>query len=333
MSSSFSLFITLVTLGTIAACAALLWWCLKDDMGVPEGESMGHSFDGIEELNHPLPRWWSFLFIFLIITGLLYLLAYPGLGNWRGLLGWQSSHQAVHSASDIAAAKALAAKTGAINAYDREMAQAKTQFDATFRPLVYQADGSLKPIALIASNEQATQIGQRLYLQNCAQCHGADARGGRGFPNLTDSEWQWGGAPEQIHASIAQGRQGVMAAWGEILGAVGVQEVASYALSLSGRKVDDVEAQKGAARFALCAACHGVDGKGNIALGAPDLTNNIWLYGGSRQAVVETITHGRHGVMPGWLDLLGAEKVQLLSAYVYSLRAPATTPTAGTVMP
>jgi cytochrome c oxidase cbb3-type subunit 3 len=162
-------------------------------------------------------------------------------------------------------------------------------------------------------------VGQRLFLQNCSQCHGSDARGGRGFPNLTDSEWQWGGQPDQIKTTIMGGRQGIMAAWGEILGKDGVQEVASYVLSLSGRKVDLVEAKKGEARFAICAACHGADAKGGIAVGAPDLTNNTWLYGGSREVVVQTITHGRHGVMPAWKDILGEDKVHLLASYVYSL--------------
>jgi cytochrome c oxidase cbb3-type subunit 3 len=161
-------------------------------------------------------------------------------------------------------------------------------------------------------------VGQRLFLQNCSQCHGSDARGGRGFPNLTDSEWQWGGAPDQIKTTIMGGRQGIMAAWGEILGQDGVKEVASYVLSLSGRKVDLVEAKKGEARFAMCAACHGPDAKGGIAFGAPDLTNNIWLWrlpSGGR-----TDHHPRSSRRDAGLEgHSGEDKVHLLASYVYSL--------------
>ncbi|MFM4942650.1 cytochrome-c oxidase, cbb3-type subunit III [Aeromonas bivalvium] len=320
MSTLLSIFVTLVSLGTIVGCFLLLMWCRKDKMGVEEGQSMGHSFDGIEEINNPLPKWWSYMFLFMIVIGLLYLLAFPGLGNFKGLLGWQSSHQDIRSLAEGKAAIEAARQEGSAPEYDRELAKADQVYGAKFKELTYQVDGkSYKAIEQIAADSEARKVGQRLFLQNCAQCHGSDARGGRGFPNLTDAEWQWGGQPDQIKTTIMNGRQGVMAAWGEVLGKDGVKEVAAHVLSLSGRKVDMVEAKKGEARFAVCAACHGPDAKGGIAVGAPDLTNTTWLYGGSRQVVEETITHGRHGVMPAWKDILGEDKVHLLAAYVYSL--------------
>ncbi|MDO2948524.1 cytochrome-c oxidase, cbb3-type subunit III [Aeromonas simiae] len=321
MSTLLSIFVTVITLGTILGCFALLWWCLKDKMGVEEGKPMGHTFDGIAEINNPLPKWWSYLFIILIVVSLIYLIAYPGLGNFKGLLGWQSSNQDVRSLSDSKAATAAAREQGLAVQYDREQAKADALYGAKFRELTYEADGkTYKAIEQIANDPNALKVGQRLFLQNCAQCHGSDARGGKGFPNLTDGEWLWGGQPEQIKTTIMNGRQGIMAPWGDVLGKDGVKEAAAYVLSLSGRTVNPIQAKKGEARFAtICAACHGPDGKGNPMLGAPDLTNNSWLYGSSRQTVEETITYGRHGVMPAWHEVLGEDKVHLLASYVYSL--------------
>ncbi|MFM5464234.1 cytochrome-c oxidase, cbb3-type subunit III [Aeromonas simiae] len=321
MSTLLSIFVTVITLGTILGCFALLWWCLKDKMGVEEGKPMGHTFDGIAEINNPLPKWWSYLFIILIVVSLIYLIAYPGLGNFKGLLGWQSSNQDVRSLSDSKAATAAAREQGLAVQYDREQAKADALYGAKFRELTYEADGkTYKGIEQIAKDPNALKVGQRLFLQNCAQCHGSDARGGKGFPNLTDGEWLWGGQPEQIKTTIMNGRQGIMAPWGDVLGKDGVKEAAAYVLSLSGRTVNPIQAKKGEARFAtICAACHGPDGKGNPMLGAPDLTNNSWLYGSSRQTVEETITYGRHGVMPAWHEVLGEDKVHLLASYVYSL--------------
>ncbi|MDO2951470.1 cytochrome-c oxidase, cbb3-type subunit III [Aeromonas simiae] len=321
MSTLLSIFVTVITLGTILGCFALLWWCLKDKMGVEEGKPMGHTFDGIAEINNPLPKWWSYLFIILIVVSLIYLIAYPGLGNFKGLLGWQSSNQDVRSLSDSKAATAAAREQGLAVQYDREQAKADALYGAKFRELTYEADGkTYKAIEQIANDPNALKVGQRLFLQNCAQCHGSDARGGKGFPNLTDGEWLWGGQPEQIKTTIMNGRQGIMAPWGDVLGKDGGKEAAAYVLSLSGRTVNPIQAKKGEARFAtICAACHGPDGKGNPMLGAPDLTNNSWLYGSSRQTVEETITYGRHGVMPAWHEVLGEDKVHLLASYVYSL--------------
>lgn len=320
MSTFLSVFVTVISLGTIFGCLALLIWCSRDKMGMEEGAPTGHTYDGITELNNPLPKWWSYLFVFMAVFALFYLALYPGLGNFKGLLGWQSSNQNVRSLEEYHAASADAREQGKLVQYEREMVKADEVFGAKFRELTYEADGTTyRAIADIAMDEDATKVGQRLFLQNCAQCHGSDARGARGFPNLTDADWLYGGTPEQIKATLLHGRKAAMPAWGASLGEDGVREVASYVLSLSGRKVDAVEAQKGQARFAMCAACHGMDGKGNQAVGAPNLTDGIWLYGGSRAAVEDSVRNGRAGVMPAWQSILGEDKVHLLSAYVYSL--------------
>ncbi len=320
MSTFLSVFVTVISLGTIFGCLALLIWCSRDKMGMEEGAPTGHTFDGISELNNPLPKWWSYLFIFMVVFALFYLALYPGLGNFKGLLGWQSSNQNVRSLEEYHAASADAREQGKLVQYEREMVKADEVFGAKFRELAYEPDGqTYRAIADIAMDDNATKVGQRLFLQNCAQCHGSDARGGRGFPNLTDADWLYGGTPEQIKTTLLHGRQGAMPAWEASLGEDGVREVASYVLSLSGRKVDAVEAQKGQARFAVCAACHGMDAKGNHAMGAPNLTDGIWLYGGSRAAVEDSIRNGRNGVMPAWKDILGEDKVHLLASYVYSL--------------
>lgn len=320
MNTFLSVFVTVISLGTIFGCLSLLIWCTRDKMGMEDGAPTGHTFDGISELNNPLPKWWSYLFVFMVVFSLFYLALYPGLGNFKGLLGWTSSNQYVYSKEEFNEAAEEAREQGLLVQYDREMVKADEVFGAKFRELAYEPGSeNYLPIPVIAKNEDATQVGQRLFLQNCAQCHGSDARGGRGFPNLTDDAWLWGGEPEQIKHTLMHGRQGAMPGWEDALGDDGVQEVVSYVLSLSGRKVDPIEAKKGKARFAVCAACHGADGAGNTVLGAPNLTDDIWLYGGSRAAVEDTVRHGRNGVMPAWKDILGEDKIQLLSAYVYSL--------------
>lgn len=320
MNTFLSVFVTVISLGTIFGCLSLLIWCTRDKMGMEDGAPTGHTFDGISELNNPLPKWWSYLFIFMVVFSLFYLALYPGLGNFKGLLGWTSSNQYVYSKEEYNEAADEAREQGLLVQYDREMIKADEVFGAKFRELAYEPGSeNYLPIPVIAKNEDATQVGQRLFLQNCAQCHGSDARGGRGFPNLTDEAWLWGGEPEQIKHTLMHGRNGAMPGWEDALGDDGVQEVVSYVLSLSGRKVDPIEAKKGETRFAVCAACHGADGTGNTALGAPNLTDDIWLYGGSRAAVEDTVRHGRNGVMPAWKDILGEDKIQLLSAYVYSL--------------
>lgn len=313
MSSFWTIWISVITLGTILGCYLLLRWCLTNWVGVEEGKEMSHEFDGIVEINNPLPHWWKILFYITIVWGFIYLLLYPGLGSWQGLLGWKSSNQGILSIAEGEAATKLAKEEGLVVQYDRELEHAKETYGPIFAAYARQ------DIETLSQDPGAAKVGQRLFLQNCSQCHGSDARGGMGFPNLTDDDWLHGGTAAAIKTTIMNGRQGVMPAWGETLGEQGVKEVVAYALSLSGRKVDQALADKGKVRFAICAACHGQDGKGNIATGAPNLTDNIWLYGGSERAVTETVTNGRHGVMPVWKDILGEEKVHVISAYIYGL--------------
>ncbi|RTZ16860.1 cytochrome-c oxidase, cbb3-type subunit III [Vibrio aquaticus] len=320
MTTFWSLWIIIITVGTLVGCAAVLYWCLKDKMGVEEGADMGHEYDGIRELNNPLPKWWTYLFVSTFIFAAIYLTLYPGLGNFKGVLGWQSSDQTVRSIEESKASIAAAQQNKQLVQYAKELDDADTYFGEAFKKLAY-VDGSteLRAIPEIAADNEAVKVGQRLFLQNCSQCHGSDARGLKGFPNLTDDAWLYGGEPEAIVTTVMQGRIGQMPGWKDALGEQGVKEVVSYTLSLSGRSVNAKEAEAGKARFVVCAACHGTDGKGNPAVGAPDLTDQDWLFGGSRADVTETVMNGRSGVMPAWKDILGEDKVQLVSAYVWSL--------------
>ncbi len=279
---------------------------------------MGHEYDGIRELNNPLPKWWTYLFVSTFVFAAVYLTLFPGLGSFKGVLNWQSSDQTVRTLEESKEAIARAQENKQLNQYAKELDDADAYFGEAFRALAHNADG-LRPIPEIAQDPEAIKVGQRLFLQNCSQCHGSDARGQTGFPNLTDDAWLYGGEPAAIVTTIMQGRIGQMPAWKDALGEQGVQEVVSYTLSLSGRKVNAREAEAGKARFVVCAACHGTDGKGNPAVGAPDLTDQDWLFGDSRAAVTETVMNGRSGVMPAWKDILGEDKVQLVAAYVWSL--------------
>ncbi|MFQ3194140.1 MAG: cytochrome c oxidase cbb3-type subunit 3 [Colwellia sp.] len=324
MSSFWSIWITVLTLGTLVGCYLLLNYCLKNFADVEEGEPTGHVFDGIEELNNPLPKWWSTFFLLTIIWGFGYLLLYPGLGNFQGLLGWKSSNQGILNLSESKASIANAKAAGMLVQYDREVAAAGERYGP-----IFDAYAERKIIDLATANDDeatsARKVGQRLYLQNCSQCHGSDARGATGFPNLADKDWLYGGSPEMIKASLIHGRKANgMIAWSAALGGEqGVKEVTAYVLSLSGREVDTEAAKAGKVKFAMCAACHGSEGKGSdamgIALGAPNLTDNIWLYGGSPRAVEMSIANGRAGVMPAWDKILGEQKIHVISAYVYSL--------------
>ncbi|KIF52110.1 cytochrome-c oxidase, cbb3-type subunit III [Vibrio owensii] len=318
MTTFWSLWIIVITVGTLVGCAILLTWCAKDKMGVEEGEDMGHEYDGIRELNNPLPKWWTYLFVSTFVFAAVYLTLFPGLGSFKGVLNWQSSDQTVRTLEESKEAIARAQENKQLNQYAKELDDADAYFGEAFRALAHNADG-LRLIPEIAQDPEAIKVGQRLFLQNCSQCHGSDARGQKGFPNLTDDAWLYGGEPAAIVTTIMQGRIGQMPAWKDALGEQGVQEVVSYTLSLSGRKVNAREAEAGKARFVVCAACHGTDGKGNPAVGAPDLTDQDWLFGDSRAAVTETVMNGRSGVMPAWKDILGEDKVQLVAAYVWSL--------------
>lgn len=255
-------------------------------------ETMGHVWDeNLEELNTPLPRWWLYLFIGTLIWGAGYLIFYPGLGAYAGLLGWSQ-----------------------INQLEQEMQAA----DAAYGPIYAQFKNT--DLKQLAQNEAALKIGESLYSSYCTTCHGSDARGARGYPNLRDSDWLYGGEPDNIKVSILQGRRALMPAWGEVLSAEDIFNVTAYVEQLSGREVSAVHASLGGAIYKQnCAMCHGPDGKGNPMLGAANLTDDIWLYGGSQKKITESIVQGRNGVMPAHKAFLGEAKVHILAAYIYSL--------------
>jgi cytochrome c oxidase cbb3-type subunit 3 len=282
-----------LTLGNILACWWLIAWTGKKKAGeAASGAVTGHTWDEtLQEYNNPLPRWWLWLFHITLVFGLIYLALYPGLGKFAGAWGWTQEHQ-----------------------YDGEMQRAAEQYDPIFAAYAQQ------DIVTLAGDTKAIQIGQRLFLNYCATCHGSDAHGSPGFPNLSDGDWLYGGEPDIVKASILDGRKGVMPAWQDALGDTGVEEVTAYVVQLSGRDTDAVKAGAGKARFEMmCAACHGADGTGNKALGAPNLTDGTWLYGGSPGVIRQSIAQGRNGVMPAHREFLGENKAHLLAAYVYSL--------------
>ncbi|QJR79301.1 cytochrome-c oxidase, cbb3-type subunit III [Alteromonas pelagimontana] len=313
MSMFWTIWISVLTLGTIFGCYFLLRWCLSNNTGVAEGEPMGHSFDGIEEINNPLPKWWTILFYVTMVFGLVYLLLFPGLGSFDGLLDWKSSNQNIQSLEESEQARIQAKEEGILVEYDRELEFAAEKFDP-----IFEAYAQI-PVEELAKDPEAIKVGQRMFLQNCSQCHGSDARGQRGFPNLTDNDWLYGGTGDKIVETIVNGRQAAMPAWLDAMGEQGINEVVEYVLGLSGRNVDDELAAKGKPRFAVCSACHGPDGKGNQALGAPNLTDNIWLYGSTHAIVTDTVSYGRNGVMPSFKDRLGEDKIHVVASYVYSL--------------
>ena len=316
MSMFWTIWISVITLGSIVGCFILLRWNLTNYTGHPEGESMGHEFDGIVEINNPLPRWWTILFYATIVWSFFYLALYPGLGSFEGFWGWRSSNQDIRSLEESAQARIDAKEQGLIVEYDRELDYAAEKFDPIFEAYAQV------PVEELVKNEEAVKVGQRLFMQNCSQCHGSDARGNMGFPNLTDDDWLYGGSGAKIKETLVNGRIAAMPAWIDAMGEQGIKETVAYVLSLSGREMEenhDALAEAGKARFMACAACHGMDGKGNQMLGAPNLTDNTWLYGGSERAITETLTYGRNGVMPSFKKTLGDNKIHVVATYVYSL--------------
>ncbi|HEX4856484.1 MAG TPA: cytochrome-c oxidase, cbb3-type subunit III [Limnobacter sp.] len=288
--------VAIATLISVVACAAVLWVQASKKLKVSLDEninSTGHVWDqDLKELNNPMPRWWMGLFYITVVFALFYLVLFPGLAVYGGSMQWSSAGQ-----------------------YEAE----RSRIDATAAPLYAKFSGM--GIEEIAHNPDAQGMGQRLFLNNCAQCHGSDARGSRGFPNLTDSDWLHGGSTEAIRASIQQGRQGMMPPMMEAVGGQQkAREVAQYVLSLSGRSNNSLLAQLGRDTYKnTCAACHGADGKGNTAIGAPNLSDRTWLYGGTEKAIVETIRKGRSGNMPAHEQLLTPDQVRVLAAYVWQM--------------
>lgn len=295
MSNFWSFWIIAIVTINLGLCVFLLLWVSKPmEDEPPIGERMGHAFDGIEEYNNPMPRWWIVFFWVTIIFAIAYLVMYPGYGKWKGLLGWT-----------------------AVNQYEAEVEATETRIAPIFQK--YAA----MPVEQVAADPEAQAIGQRLFLTNCAVCHGSNAKGARGFPNLTDADWLYGGTPEAIKESITNGRQAAMPAWGAVLGEEGTNEVAHYVASLSRPDVATEKPELVAAgneKFqANCVMCHGADAKGNVAFGAPNLTDTTWLYGGDIATIKETLNGGRMGVMPAQHSRLSPERIHLLTAYVYGL--------------
>lgn len=250
----------------------------------------GHVFDeDIVEMNNPLPRWWMWLFIISCIFGAAYLIIYPGLGIYKGTAGWTSIKQ-----------------------YEQEVAETKQRIAPIY------AKYAAMNVEDVAKDSKAMAIGERLFMNNCSQCHGSDARGSRGFPNLTDHDWLYGGSPEKITETITLGRHGVMPPLAGALGSPDdVKNVANYVLSLSGSMHHSARAGLGKQKFAICAACHGEDGKGNQMMGAPNLTDNIWLHGAGETEIIKRITEGKDNQMPAQGERLTAEQIHVLAAYVW----------------
>ncbi|EPJ8759016.1 Cbb3-type cytochrome c oxidase subunit [Pseudomonas putida] len=301
MTTFWSTYISVLTIGSLIGLTWLLLATRKGESKNTTDQTMGHSFDGIEEYDNPLPKWWFWLFVGTLVFSVGYLILYPGLGNWKGILpGYENGW------------------TG-VNEWQKEMDKA----DAMFGPIF--ARYAAMPVEEVAKDPQALKMGGRLFASNCSVCHGSDAKGAFGFPNLTDKDWRWGGEAETIKASIMNGRHGVMPAWAEVIGDQGVADVAAFVLTnLDGRSLPEgnkADVVKGKEIFAAnCVACHGPEGKGTPAMGAPDLTHpQAFIYGSSFAQLQQTIRYGRQGQMPAQADIQGNDKVHLLAAYVYSL--------------
>ncbi len=294
MSTFWSIWISVIVLGTVFGCAWLLWATRKSQTTDTETDrTMGHSFDGIEEYDNPLPKWWFYLYMATCVFALGYLVLYPGLGNFKGVLGWTSQGQ-----------------------WEEEVQQAEAEYGELY------AQYGNTPVQELAGVEDAMKMGQRLFANNCAVCHGSAGRGAIGFPNLTDDAWLYGGTPDDILHTLNNGRQGMMPAKGTMpdMNAEQVDQVVNYVLSFSNRARDEEAAKAGEEVFAQgCASCHGADATGNQALGAPNLTDDAWLYGSTYDWIKETVLHGRQNQMPAQSDRLSQDQIQILAAYVYSL--------------
>jgi cytochrome c oxidase cbb3-type subunit III len=291
-SSFWDVYITVITIVSIVGCGVLLLVQSKRRVAGGEAETTGHSWDeDLGEFNNPLPRWWMWLFWITIAFGFAYLALYPGLGSYAGIWKWTQTGQ---------------------------LREETARHERQFGPL-YERYAKMD-VAALAADAGALAVGQKLFLNNCAQCHASDAAGSRGFPNLTDRDWLWGGTPEAVKATITEGRTGLMPPFGPALGEQGVKDAAHYVMSLSGLASDSIRVARGKPLFAqTCAACHGAEGKGNPALGAPNLTDQTWLHGAAEPVIIETITRGRSNQMPAHKELLSEARIHLLTAYVLSL--------------
>jgi cytochrome c oxidase cbb3-type subunit 3 len=283
-------FVAAGTILFVVWCVWLVSWSAKQGpQNVSDDDVVGHTWDGdLEEWNNPAPRWWLYLYFITIIWGIGYLVAYPGLGNFKGMLGWSQHGQ-----------------------YEEEMQAAA----ASYEPIYEQF--AAMDFAALTGNEDALSLGESLFASYCTTCHGSDARGATGYPNLTDNDWLWGSTEADIVMTISNGRQAAMPPQGAILDDAAVDNLVAHVKSLSGAGEANAAGQ---AEFTMrCAMCHGPDGAGNKIFGAPNLTDEIWLYGASDEVIRETIVNGRNGLMPAHGELLGANRTKILAAYVYSL--------------
>jgi len=290
-SSGWSIFIALTTIGGLVACLVLLLFASRRKP-MADDNSTGHVFDeDLVEMNNPLPLWWVVLFVLTVLLSFAYVYAFPGLGASPGTLGWTSRGELEADQAKVAASMAK----------------------------VY-AEYTQQPAEALSRDAGAMAIGQRLFINNCATCHGSDARGSKGFPNLTDGDWLHGGTPEKIEETITLGRTGVMPPMAAAVGSTSdVRDVANYVMSLSGDPHNPIAAAAGRKKFVACAACHGADGKGNPAIGAPNLADKVWLHGWGEAAIVDMIDHGKTNVMPAQAGRLTAAQIHLLASYVWSL--------------
>lgn len=292
VNNFWSVYVAGITIVGIVACLVLLIITARKKV-VSDGENTtGHVWDeDLRELNNPMPRWWIWMFVITIVFSLLYLLAYPGLGAYAGKMQWSQ-----------------------VGAYEAEVEKAKAELEPMYARFTAMSTED------VAKDGQAMAIGERLFMNNCAQCHGSDARGGKSFPNLTDADWLHGGAPENIKQTITQGRMSMMPPQAEVVGtAEDVRNLAHYVLSLSNSPHDSLKASLGKSKFTACAACHGMDGKGNTLLGAPNLTDDIWLHGWGEKAIVDIITNGKMNEMPAQDKKLTPAQIDVLTAYVWGL--------------
>jgi cytochrome c oxidase cbb3-type subunit III len=294
-----SVYVAGITMVSILACLLLLWVTARKKVVPSADNTTGHVWDGdLRESNNPMPRWWMWLFVITIVFGLAYLAAYPGLGSYPGQLAWTTRGE---YASEVEQA-------------NKELAPLYAQFTS-------------RSAEDLAADPRAMAIGERLFMNNCAQCHGSDARGSKGFPNLADADWLYGGAGAKISETITQGRRGQMPPMASAVGGPDdVKNVAHYVLSLSKAPHDSVRAQLGKTKFGACAACHGVDGKGNPAMGAPNLTDDIWLHGWGEQAIIAMVNSGKTSEMPAQTGKLTDAQIHVLAGYVWSLSNKSATP-------
>ena len=287
-----SLYVAGLTLASILACWLLLWVTARKKIASSSDNTTGHVCDeDLREMNNPMPRWWMWLFVITIIFGLLYLVAYPGLGSYEGELRWSTRGE-----------------------YTSEVEKANVELAPLY------AKFTARKAEDLAGDPVAMGVGERLFMNNCSQCHGSDARGSKGFPNLADNDWLYGGSPQKISETITAGRHGAMPPMAAAVGSADdVKNVAQYVLSLSGSPHDSVKAQLGKGKFGACAACHGVDGKGNPAMGAPNLTDDVWLHGWGEPAIIAMINSGKTSAMPPQAGKLTDAQIHVLTAYVWGL--------------